>query len=367
MIKSRAKAAVKAMAHQALSLKHDEANELVLDLSDPGTGKTFVRILGFAARRAKKKYYGCALVLAPRSLLRATWQHDLNKFAPHLKVSVATAANREKAFAEDADIYVTNHDAVNWLVKQKPAFFAKFSELIVDESPAYKHHTSQRSRAALKISKHFEQRKLMTATPTSNGICDIWHQVLILDGGKRLGPSFYSFRNSVCEAKQVGRDANAIKWTDKTGAEEAVFGLISDIVIRHEFEKCVDIPKTHTHTLPYYMTPKQQRMYDDMEQNQLLPLLTSGNSVHAVHAASVATKLLQIASGAVYDGSGKYEVLDTARYEMLMDLAAARKHPLVFFFWKHQRELLVAEAEKRGCTLSALLKEILASAPLGKR
>lgn len=345
MIKSRAKAAVKAMAHQAASLAHDATHPEVLDFSDPGTGKTFVRIMAFAARRAKRG--GCALVLAPRSLLRATWQADLAKFAPHLKVSVAVAANREKAFAADADIYITNHDAVNWLVKQKAPFFKKFDELIIDESPAYKHHTSLRSRSALKLSQNFTQRKLMTATPTSNGICDIWHQVLICDGGKRLGNSFYGFRNSVCTPKQVGRDPNAIKWTDKDGAEEAVFGLLSDIVVRHKFEDCVDIPATHTHTIEYHMTPKQQRMYDDMEQNQLLPLLTSTNTINAVHAASVATKLMQITSGAVYDAAGNYAVLDETRYEMLIDLAQERKHPFMLFFWRHQRDLLLQHAKSR--------------------
>lgn len=349
MIKSRAKA--KAMAHQSVSLKHDAVNPRVFDMSDPGTGKTYVRIMAFAARRAKRG--GCMLVLAPRSLLRAAWAADFAKFAPHLKVAVATADKREKAFAEDVDVYVTNHDAVTWLAKQKPAFFKKFSELVVDESPAYKHHTAARSRAVAKIVKHFEHRKLLTATPTTNGICDIWHQMLLLDDGKALGPSFYAFRNSVCTGRQVGANAHAIKWTDKPGAEEAVYGLINPLVVRHKFEDCVDIPPTHTYTMPYYMTPKQQRMYDDMEEKQLLPLLSS-KRVLAVNAAAVITKLLQIASGAVYDGSGNYEVLDTSRYEMLMDLAAARQHPLVFFFWKHQRDLLLQEAEKRGMTFAVI-------------
>lgn len=357
MIRSRAKA--KAMAHQLISLKHDATHPLVFDMSDPGTGKSFVRIMGFAGRRAKKG--GCMLVLAPRSLLRAAWANDFHKFAPQLKVSIATADVREAAFAAEADVYVANHDAVNWLAKQKTPFFKRFSELVIDESPAFKHHTSARSKAAGKIAKHFVRRALLTATPTSNGICDIWHQTYLLDGGRRLGPSYFGFRNSTCESKQVGQNVHAVRWTDKDGAEEAVYGLISDLVVRHKFEDCVDIPATHIYTVPYYMSPKQQRIYDTMEQDQLLPLLGSiaqqaadaktrrvPTNVIAVNAAAVMTKLLQIASGAVYDSSGGYSVMDTTRYEMLMDLGESRKHPLMFFYWRHQRDLLVAEAEKRG-------------------
>lgn len=289
-----------------------------------------------------------------------------------MTVSVATAANRNEAFAADADVYVTNHDAVKELAKQKPAFFKKFSELVIDESPAYKHHTSQRSRAAAKVAKHFKHRKLLTATPTSNGICDIWHQAYLLDDGKRLGPNFFGFRNSVCIGKQVGSSAHAIQWTDKPGAEEAVFGLLGDIVIRHKFEDCVDIPPTHHYTVDYELTPKQFKTYLDMQRDQLLQLLAANvantllpgkprhapgivpgvaiPSITAINAAAVATKLLQIASGAVYDGTGKYQIIDRSRYETLIAMASVRKHPLVLFFWKHQRDMLVEEATKVGLT-----------------
>lgn len=335
----------KPMTHQVVSIKHNDKSNIVFDVSDPGTGKTFVRIIGFAKRR--KAGGGCLLVLAPRSLLRSVWVNDIAKFAPSLRVSVADANNREAAFADDADVYITNVDAVKWLAERKPAFFARFSELVVDESTAYKHHTSQRSKAAAKIAKHFKYRCCMTGTPNGNTITDIWHQVQILDEGKRLGFSFYKFRDAVCQPTQVGRSAQAIRWNDKEGAEEAVFGLLSDIVVRHKFEDCVDIPANHTYSLDYGLSPKQMRAYFEMEQTQMLTLKGKLPSVLAINAAAVATKLLQISSGAVYDGTGKYAVVDTVRYEMILDLVEQRKHSLCFFFWKHQRDALVAEATKR--------------------
>ena len=338
----------KPMTHQVVSIKHNDKSNIVFDVSDPGTGKTFVRIIGFAKRR--KAGGGCLLVLAPRSLLRSVWVNDIAKFAPSLRVSVADANNREAAFAEDADVYITNVDAVKWLAERKPAFFARFSELVVDESTAYKHHTSQRSKAAAKIAKHFKYRCCMTGTPNGNTITDIWHQVQILDEGKRLGFSFYKFRDAVCQPTQVGRSAQAIRWNDKEGAEEAVFGLLSDIVVRHKFEDCVDIPANHTYSLDYGLSPKQMRAYFEMEQTQMLTLKGKLPSVLAINAAAVATKLLQISSGAVYDGTGGYMTVDTARYEMILDLVEQRKHSLCFFFWKHQRDALLKEAVKRGVT-----------------
>jgi SNF2 family DNA or RNA helicase len=334
---------MKPFKHQTISLAHSKATPIVFDCSDPGTGKSYVRIMAFAERR--KRGGGALLVLAPRSLLRTVWFNDFKKFAPHLKVAVANAENRAEAFAQEADVYVTNIDAAKWLATQKPAFFKRFSEFVIDESTTLKHHTSQRSKAMGKIAKHFQYRACLTGTPNSNSITDLWHQAYLLDGGKRLGSSFYAFRDAVCTPNQVGRSQHAIRWVDKDGAEEAVFGLLADIVIRHKFEDCVDIPTNHQYAVDYELSPKQLRAYLELEQTQMLIL---GKTITAINAASVMTKLLQVSSGAVYDGSGNYQLVDTGRYEMILDLVEQRRHSLVFFLWTHQRDELVKEADKRG-------------------
>lgn len=342
----------KPFAHQKKSLAHDKLHDRILDCSDAGTGKTGVVVWSVQTRR--KRGGGCALVLGPKSLLRSAWYNDFKKFAPELKVSIATALNRAEAFAEDADVYVTNHDAVKWLAQQPKGFFAKFDTLIIDESTAFKHATSQRSKAIAKIVKYFKHRRAMTATPNSRSITDVWHQAYLLDDGKRLGDSFFKFRNSVCTPIQVGRHAQAINWVDKDGAEEAVFGLLSDIVIRHKLDECADIPENHRYTMEYELPPAQRKAYDQMERDALLMLFPDkakskkdGVVITAAHAAVVLNKLLQIASGAVYEVTDKYHLIDDGRYQMTMDLVEERVHPLVFFHWKHQRDALIAEATKR--------------------
>ena len=313
------------------------------------TGKTFVRIKAFEKRR--KAGSGALLVLAPRSLLGSVWAADFKKYAPDLKVSVANAANREKAFAVEADVYVTNVDAAKWLAAKNKAFFKRFSEVVIDEATCFKHHTSQRSKAAAKIMTHFARKAFMTGTPTSNTVTDIWHLAMMLDGGKRLGNSFYRFRDTVATPHQQGRNAQAIKWVDKEGAEEAVFGLLEDIVVRHKFEDCVDIPPNHKYSVGYELSPKQLKAYEELEGTQMLFL---AKKISAINAAAVTTKLQQVASGAVYHSEGDYEVVDTGRYEMILDLVEQRKHSLVIFLWKHQRDCLIAEAEKRGVTFAVL-------------
>ncbi len=331
-------------AHQKESIDFCRDRMRVFDASDPGTGKTRVVVETFTERRVRGG--GCALIICPKSSMRSTWVGDFKKFAPYLRVSCAYARNREEAFWAEADIYVTNHDATKWLAKQKPEFFDKFDTLIVDEVGAYKHSTSQRSKALKKITKFFARRHVMNGTPTPNSVTELWNQMYVLDDGARLGPSFFKFRSTVCTPKQVGPSANMLKWEDRPGANEAVSKLVEDITIRHVFEDCIDIPPNHAYSLSYTLTPKQLKGYLQMEKAQLA--LIEGKVVSAVNAAIVATKLLQIASGAVYDEDGNYHLVDTERYSAVIDKAEERAHVIIFFLWKHQKAQLIAEAEKRG-------------------
>lgn len=335
----------KPMKHQTASLKFMAKTPRFFDMSDPGTGKTFVEIMEFVRRR--RAGGGKLLVLAPKSLLRSAWENDFAKFAPHITCSVATAENRLDAFEVDADVYITNTDAAVWLSKRPKGFFKEFDTIVVDESTAFKNPTTGRTKALNKIKVHFKYRSALTGTPNPNTICDIWGQVNFLDDGARLGNSYFAFRQAVCVPKQVGSKKNMIKWIDKEGAEESVFGLLSDITIRHRFEDCIDIPENFQYTIPYNLSTKQMRSYKEMAMTQIAAL-GAKKVVTAINAAAVTTKLLQIASGAVYEHADKYHLVDTGRYELVMDLVEERKHSLVFFLWAHQRDLMVAEAKKRG-------------------
>lgn len=329
--------------HQKKAVKFLAKNPRVFDTSDAGTGKTPVHIIDFAEHR--RKGGGCALILCPKSLIQCAWGKDFKIFAPDMKVSLAYAENREVAFQETADAYVTNIDAAVWLSKQKPSFFKRFDTLICDESTALKHGTSQRSRAVAKIAKYFSRRRLLTGTPTSNGVCDIHHQMYIVDDGAKLGQSFFAFRSACCTATQVGPNIHALKWTDKPGIEATVGALIQDLVIRNRFEDCVDIPVNHQYAVEFELGARHRKFYDKLERDSAL-ILNSDKVITAVNGAVLYNKLLQCSSGAVYSDETGYALLDTDRIELIGALVEARKHSVVFFSWKHQRDELVKYAKK---------------------
>ena len=321
----------------------------VFDTSDPGTGKTR-SLLDTIYRLQTEHDAGRALLFAPKSILVPAWFNDAKKFTPELQLSVATAKNRAKAFMVPADVYVTNHDAVKWV--EQNLDLSSFDIIGIDESTAFKHRTSQRSKAMARIIRHFKYRYLLTGTPNPNTVLDLWHQLFLLDDGERLTPNFFKFRNTVCEPTQVGPDPTMVKWHDKPGSEEAVADIISDITIRHKFEECHDIPKNSIHMIEFDLTPAHLKMYNKLRDEAVLEV--KDKTVTAVHAGSLANKLLQAASGTVYNVEHEAVNLATERYELAMQLADEREQCVIAFAWTHQRDQLIKIAERMGHTYAVI-------------
>lgn len=339
--------------HQTETKKFCTRRKVVYDASDPGTGKTRAHAEVWLNRRKKGK--GSLVVVAPKTLLKSAWADDIRKFLPlTISYSICRADNREKAFDERVDVYITNIDAVKWLSKQKPSFFKRFGHeptLLIDEITAFKHKESLRSRAIAKVKKFFPYRTGLSGTPNSNTILDLWNQMMVLDGGKLLGKSYTQFRNVACD--YVRDTQYGGKWVDKPLIEEAVARKLAPVMIRHNFDECMDIPKNHLYKVYFDMPASLRKHYDKMVQQSILWLEEQG-TVTAVNEGAVRTKLLQIASGAVYgdDDKGRrrnptYKLLDRERYFLVADLVEARDYSIVFFNWKHQREELIKEFTKR--------------------
>ena len=331
-------------SHQVETKEFGILHPRVFDTSDAGTGKTRAWLEVLVHR--KKLLGGKALILAPKSILKNAWADDIRKFTPGLTYVIAYATNRAAAFEADVDVYITNHDAVKWVVKNLDVIKGRgFHTIIVDESTAFKHRTSQRSKALAKLVKLFDYRACLTGTPNSNGLLDLWHQVFILDDGEHLGDNWWRFRNTVCEPTQVGPSPQHVRWDDKPGAIEAVADLIGDISIRHDFDECTDIPENHVYTVPFTLTAKHRKAYEILKEHAILELSEGG--ISAFNAGVLANKLLQMASGAVYDDEGVVQLYDTGRYELVLDLAEQREQCVVAFNWTHQRDQLIKLAEKR--------------------
>lgn len=341
-----------AYQHQTETTQFIQTHPRCLITSDPGTGKTRAVIDALTPDQ------GATLVIAPLSILDASWAEDIKSFRPSLKYDIAYAKNRSKVFADDTlDVVITNFEAVNYLVKNKH-LLQRFDTLVIDEFTAFKNREAKRSKNIKLLVQYFNKRIAMSGTPNSNTILDIWHPVYLVDDGDHLGNRFWAFRNQVCTPKFNGF---ANEWVDKPGIEEAVANQLSDITIRHSINECMDLPDNIVRTVYTTLSPKVKKMYDTLAEESVL--YTTQGTINAVNAAARVKKLLQLVSGAVYTDEDTPTVLHTERYDLVMTLVSQRKHSLVAFNWKHERDALIAIAKRDNISYEV----IDGSVPANKR
>lgn len=331
---------LKLFEHQKENIAHIQKHRSCAIFDSPGCGKTVSVI------EATKANIGKKLIFAPKSILQPAWGEDMNKFFPSIDYVVATAKNRKEAFDIDADYYITNFDAADWVLKN--INLSDFKTLILDESTYIKNPKAKRTKAIHQIASGMENRIIMTGTPMPNTVLDIWSQIYVVDRGQRLGDRYYDFQFRVAEPVRVGANIRAVKWEPKPGSTEAVSDMIEDITIRHELEDVIDMPEKIERTVSFEMNPNHERAYEKLKEDSIIEILNTV-SITAVHAASLQNKLLQLTSGSVYRDDGPHLKFDSDRYELIMDLVDENKHPtIVACNWTHQIDELEKLSSKRG-------------------
>lgn len=337
--------------HQDQTVAYFSSRERGLDFSDAGTGKTAAQIAIYVNRPKPK---GRWLIICPKTLMVPAWLADLERFAPQLTVSIADAENREAAFKMPTDVVVMNTDGTRYFdTPAKMKLLKDFDHITIDEISYFKNAQSARTKKLMQMRKFFRRRYGMSATPNPISVMELFAPALFVDDGKRLGTSYTRLR-SICQTPtQVGPDPKMLDWADKPGAKQAVADQLADITIRHDFDEVMThVPKGHKHVIEFDLGKKARKAYDQMAAELLLT--HDEGKINAVHAASLRNKLLQIASGAVYDGNGNYVVIDNTRYELISEYMENIDHSVVFFNWKHQRDLLAEHFRKMKRTFAII-------------
>jgi SNF2 family DNA or RNA helicase len=179
---------------------------------DMGLGKTIQMIAFFLIQRKKHKKQ-TNLVVLPTSLI-FNWQHELEKFAPSLKVTTIYGSGRERTTEklDDFEVVLTSYGTLMSDIQHIKEF--KFNYIVLDESQAIKNPDSQRYKAVRLLKAR--NRIVMTGTPIENNTFDLFAQLSFacpaLLGSKQHFRDEYStpidkFKDAV-RAKELQRKVN---------------------------------------------------------------------------------------------------------------------------------------------------------------
>lgn len=315
---------------------------------DMGLGKSVSTLT--AVVELMHNYFDVAkvLVIAPLRVAKFTWEEEINKWdhTAYLKLAKVLGSEKQRmaALNSQAHIYVINRENVEWLVKLYGDSWP-FDMVVIDESSSFKSHQSQRFKALRRVRPLVKRIVELTGTPAPNNLLDLWPQVYLLDRGERLGKTITGYRERFFEPEK--RDGHIVySWRLKPGADEAIYARIEDICISMKAKDWLSLPQRISNLIKVPLSASVRKQYKQLERELLLPY--ADGDVVASTAAVLSNKLLQLASGAVYDENKLIRILHDAKLEALEDIfEAASGNPMLVFYWyKHDLERLMKRFPK---------------------
>lgn len=345
----------KPYAHQKAISEFLTMHNRAFNLGDLGVGKTLSTLWAYDYLRSRgvvKK----ALVISPLSTLERTWADEIFNHFPHLSTSVLYGSREKRLslLAVDADVYLINHDGIkiNGFVeamKQRD----DIDLIIVDEiAQVARNAGTDRFKALNTIVNKQIPRKAwgLTGAPIPNTPTDAWAQCRLLVP-ERVPPYFNRFKD------RVMRQISQFVWVPRPDALDTVQDVMQP-AIRFHRDECLDLPPCMYETREAPLSSEQKTAYKEMLSK--LTVEIQGGQVTALNEAVKAQKLIQIACGCAYDGSGDHLTMDaTPRMEAVHELIEqSSSKTMVFVPFVGSIAPLRAYLEARGVTTAAVYGDV---------
>jgi SNF2 family DNA or RNA helicase len=303
-------------------------------LAPVGAGKTAITLTAMQAMLDDglvKRW----LVVAPKRVCTDVWPVEAplwSRIAPAL--AVGTPAQRNAALTSAASVVVTNYDNLDKLTD-----LSGFDGIVFDELTRLKNPSGKRFKALEKLLEPVKVRWGLTGSFTSNGLEDVFGQCKIIDQ-PLLGRAKGAFMQQyfICINRDFGQ------WVPAPGALEQVMARIKPATFvldpgdyKDKLPPCnvVEVRTTFVDRAPY----------EKMKRDYVVKF--GDDRVIAQNAASVTTKLQQMASGFVYnrEAGDKSIWFSDHKFDRLAELLDENQRANTIVVYNYQEEL--AELKRR--------------------
>ena len=337
----------RAHSYQQYAINFITHNPITAVLLDMGMGKTAITLMAIDYLMYEYFEIVKVLVICPLRVTR-TWRDEVDKWEQlsgyRLSIVTGTAAQRKKALAADADIYIINRENVPWLVNKSNVLF-NFDMVVIDELSSFKNHQTARHKALMKVRPFIKRIVGLTGTPASQGLMDLFAEFKVLDMGQRLGRFIGQYRLNYFKPDRVN---GPIVYSYKLlpGAEEQIYEKIQDITISMKAVDYLDMPELISTEYPVYLDKGEMEKYKELKEELILS--TPEHEVTAANAASLVNKLSQMANGAVYSDKKQVITYHDRKLDALEDIieAANGKPILVAYWFKHDFDRITKRLQK---------------------
>lgn len=258
------------MGHQTRGLKKAWPHKYFAYFWSMGAGKTFAAI-NLAAARFMTKQIDRVLVVCPTPI-KSVWSKEMAKWAPCDVDPFILESGQDKAL----DRWISNKSdalrvlcvGIEALSQGKAADLAeKFVKegtcmMIVDESSKIKTHSATRTKKCITLGSLSEYRLILTGTPVTQGLHDLFAQMQFLHTGILNCKSYFQFKNMYCV--MGGFENRSIIGYQR---REELMELISpyvDVVTKED--ALPDLPPKVYQTIEVELTKEQKVAIEELKQ-----------------------------------------------------------------------------------------------------
>lgn len=343
--------------HHLQALDHLAKHERAALFLEMSLNKTSITLTHWHRLTYEELEISRALVIAPDKVARFTWIDEINKWdhlqGSRISVIAGTPKQREKALAQDAELYTIGIDNLAWLLGKLGGSLRSFDLVILDELSLFKSTNSQRFRKLRKAIKPVQRRIGLTGTPAPNGYVDLWAQVVLLDDGRALGDSVVEYRSKYFTER--GRDNIVFEYIPRPGALKEIAHRLRSLALTMQTKDHAKLPPARILDVPVELGPEGRRAYDTLEGDMVLELEREvfawdhliGEpmpwAVYAKTAADLGIKLQQLSGGALYETDTR-EVLEihNDKLEVLDEILARHETVLLVYQFQHEVDRIQA-------------------------
>lgn len=291
--------------HQLSAIEKAKARDDFGLFFEVGTGKTATAINILREWCVKENRILSALVLCPPIVIDQ-WGEEIKRFSKlgaYIVPLKGPGTKRAKTLKEATGprIFITNYETLNMSECFKLLSARKFDVLIADESHKLKSGTAKRTKQTIALSDTVKRKIIMTGTPILQSPLDLWSQFRVLDGGQTFGKNFFVFRATYFYDKNANMPKHNYfpDWRLRPKVEQRLNELVYSKAVRAKKEECLDLPPLLKVEVPVEMSPRQKKVYEEME-NELVVFMNEhgGQGVATVDLAlTKVLRLQQIVSG----------------------------------------------------------------------
>jgi SNF2 family DNA or RNA helicase len=295
-------------------LKRPRVGALFMDM---GTGKTraAIELALLRQNRISKVVWFCPVSL------KDTIRHEIRKHVSGTPVCVFDDKIKSNNIP-GADWYIIGTESMsssNRVVLTAAKLIDSSTFVIVDESEQIKGHRSRRTNRITALSEKAKYRLILTGTPMSQGIVDLYAQMRFLSPVILGYASFYSFARNHLEYSEKYPGLIV-----RTHNEEQLAAKMKPYVYQVTKEDCLDLPDKLYESRYFSMTEMQGAAYWQAKQEILLELLDDEISSYTIFRLFTALQQITCGYWNRKNEQGQFELLefDHARLDTLSSVIA---------------------------------------------